>query len=99
MQKGLERVGLLIKKEKGQGVWAILPFFYLPSLSNRGGVEGAPAASGHDGAREEGEKGEESERVRLHHLLRPETACGGVTTVAGGGGRGGCAARFGGGRG
>ena len=46
-----------------------------PQLRNSGGVEGAPAAalpaaSRHDGTREEGEKGEESERVRFPTMAR-----------------------------
>ena len=53
--------GLLIKKEKGQGVWENLPFFHLPPRRTEEGGRRAPAAVlagglGHGGGRDQGER-------------------------------------------
>ena len=66
-----------------------MPFFYLPSLRNRRGVKGTPAAallaaSGHDGAREEGEKGEGGPWGRSPAAARAEVERGGLATTADG---------------
>ena len=66
-----------------------MPFFYLPSLRNRGGVEGVPAAalpaaSGHDGAQEEGGEGEGGPWGRFPAAARAKVEQGGLATTAAG---------------
>ena len=63
-----------------------MPFLFLPSLETEGGRTAALVAGelGQGGAREEGEKGEESERSRFPAAARAEVVRGGLATTAGG---------------